>query len=226
MARTRRVRSTSPNRAAGSRAKVVWLSLMGAMTALGGLLLVLNPRGTPHAGGRSMPALAATGTQSQLEPIFTNLRAPLAGSQWQAIMIHHSDTGFGSQSTIAQAHKRAGLVKMGHHFLIGNGAGMSDGEIHVGERWLSQEPGAHAITDTNSAWFNKHAISICLIGDGDQQPFTRQQMARLLQLVDALRTELNIPADRVYLQSDVTQKTTDPGRKFPVQEFREQLSRQ
>jgi N-acetyl-anhydromuramyl-L-alanine amidase AmpD len=50
------------------------------------------------------------------------------------------------------------------------------------------------------------------------------QMRRLVQLVSALSEQLGIPADKVYLHSDLAQ-TDDPGRLFPEAAFREQLAR-
>ncbi len=222
MARSRRTRSTSKPAAQGQRAKVVWLSLMGAMTALGGLLLVLDPGKSNHAGGSAIPALAATGTTDSLERVFTAVRSPLATQRWKAIVIHHSGSNFASPDTIAAQHLRQGLKKMGHHFVIGNGSGMADGEIHVAERWLMQEAGAHA-SGKDGKWFNQHAISICLVGNGDQRGFSRQQLAKLDQLVASLQAELNIPANRVYLHSDIA-PISDPGRNFPAEDFRAALS--
>ena len=48
---------------------MVWVTLLAAMTAVGGLLLLLdNP--APRIDGRTMPALAATGMTYNLESIF------------------------------------------------------------------------------------------------------------------------------------------------------------
>lgn len=221
MARSRRVRSTRGNgSAAGNRATVVWLSLAGAMTAVGGLLMALDGRSAPRVGGLAMPALAAVGTVGELEQIFTSV-PKLDRNRWQAIVIHHSSGDFGSPETIAAQHVRAGLRNLGHQFLIGNGRGMGDGEVHVGERWIRQQSGAHAMGQTRM-WLNEHAISICLVGNGDQQGFTKLQMAKLMELVQTLRAELKIPANRVYLHSDVA-PTTDPGQLFPASEFRARL---
>ena len=59
-------------------------------------------------------------------------------------MIHQSGSAYGKPSTIEAEHVAQNLRGLGHHFVIGNGSGMDDGEVHVGYRWLDQLPGAHA----------------------------------------------------------------------------------
>jgi N-acetyl-anhydromuramyl-L-alanine amidase AmpD len=224
MARARRTRSGSAkNSAGGNRARTVWLSLLGAMTAVGGLLLVLDPKPAPSVGGAGMLALVSTGSVSEMESVFSRVKS-IDRARWQAIVIHHTDSSFATPETLTAQHVKAGLKSMGHHFVIGNGRGLADGELHIGQRWLSQQAGAHvAGRDDKAAWFNKHALSICLVGDGDRDPFTQAQLQQMAQLVRSLCDELNIPASRVVLHRDVA-TTTDPGRLFPEQWLRERLN--
>jgi N-acetyl-anhydromuramyl-L-alanine amidase AmpD len=100
---------------------------------------------------------------------------------------------------------------------------MSDGEIYVGYRWMDQLPGAHA-GGKNGDNLNLHTISICLVGDGNRRSFSRLQYERLVQLTGALCRELNIPANHVYLHSDVA-PTTDPGALFPTADFRREIAK-
>jgi hypothetical protein len=201
----------------GTRAKVVWVSFLFAMTGTGGLLLALDGRPAPRTDGLSLSALASVGGASVSESI-SRTRAPLDTAKWQAIVVHHSGSPVGSAATIASEHEARGFKGLGHHFVIGNGAGMPDGELHVGFRWRDQLAGAHA-AGPDGEWLNHHAISICMVGDGNRREFTPVQLQRLQTLVAALRQELNIPAERVYLHSDVA-PTSDPGRMFPQGEFR------
>lgn len=191
------------------------------MTLVGGVLLALDNAPTFSPDGLALPTLAATSGETSIEAIF-NTRRPLDRQRWQAIVIHDSGRPFGSIDQLETEARQMNLRSLGYHFVIGNGSGMSDGEIHVGGRWLSQDPGAHA-AGKNADWFNRHSIGICLVGDGDRRAFTPAQMRRLTQLVESLCREFNIPANRVYLHRDIA-ATPSPGRLFPEAELRQQLA--
>lgn len=193
---------------------VVWASLLGAMTAVGGLLLMLDWKPVPRMDGLSLsPLAAATSTGSQVDPVLRT-RSPLDVARWQAIVIHHSGSVVGSAASISREHEDQGIKGLGHHFVIGNGQGMDDGQLHIGYRWLDQLPGAHA-AGPNGDWFNLQSVSICLVGDGDRRPFTGAQINRLRELVGVLCREMDIPRDRVYLHSEIA-PVNDPGRLFPA----------
>lgn len=204
-----------------SRTKVVWGALLGAMTIGGGTLLLLDGAAMPRFQGMGLPALAATDRAGSMEAALAT-RAPLAKDQWHAIVIHHSGGPHGTPESLDEAARREGLRGLGHHFVIGNGSGMGDGEVHLGYRWLDQLPGAHAFGD-QAEWLDRNAISICLVGNGDRRGFSEAQMKRLALLTRTLAHELNIPADRIYLQSDLA-GVSDPGLHFADAAFRESLA--
>lgn len=196
------------------RIRAVWISFIAAMTLVGGLLLVLDGRPVPRVDGMSLSPLAATTWDpSPTVSPFLATRKPLDQQRWQAIVIHHSGSTVGTPASIEADHQARNLRGLGHHFIIGNGHGMEDGQVHIGYRWLDQLPGAHAAGPNGDA-YNLHAISICLVGDGNRRPFTPAQLQRLEVLVDTLRRQFNIPADRVLLHSDIAD-VDDPGRLFP-----------
>jgi N-acetyl-anhydromuramyl-L-alanine amidase AmpD len=192
---------------------VVWASLLGALTVVGGaLLLVGGP--LPRVDGLSLSPLAAAAVEGRpSDPVF-NTRQKIQDHRWQAIVIHHSGGVVGSPASIEREHEARNLRGLGHHFIIGNGNGMEDGQLHIGYRWLDQLPGAHAAGE-NGQWFNLNAISICLVGDGNRKPFTAAQLDRLRVLLDSLSRELGIPRDQVYLHSQIA-PVADPGRLFPA----------
>ncbi|MBC7836033.1 MAG: N-acetylmuramoyl-L-alanine amidase [Phycisphaerales bacterium] len=212
--------SRPSRRSLSQRAKIVWMALLGAMTGVGGLLLVVDGRPVPRVQGRSLEPLVATQTPGSIESIFKT-RQTLQTERWQAIVIHHSGSAVGSPASIATEHEARGLKGLGHHFLIGNGSGMRNGEINACFRWLDQLPGAHA-AGPQGDWHNLNAISICLVGDGNRRAFTQAQVQSTVQLVEALCRELDIPRDKVLLHSAVA-NTSDPGDLFPEAAFREQL---
>lgn len=223
MARRRNANRQSKRRTAvPTRAKIVWLSLMAAMTSVGGLLLLLDPTPAPRLDGLTLTQLATTGISPTLEPIF-NTRAELGKTRWKAIVIHHLARPEGSPESIARLYRQAGAGSIGHHFVIGNGRGMEDGQIHVSHRWLDQVGGEHA-AGPDAERYNEQAISICLVGDGNRREFTPLQRERLRSLVHALQRRLGIPDSAVLLHRQVAPGTTDPGRFFPEAELRQFLA--
>lgn len=221
MARKSSKSSASRKGNVSPRTKKVWGSLLVAMTGVGGLLLVLNGRPAPSGQGISLTPLMAVDGPSTLESIYQT-QAPVQEGRWLSIVIHDSGRAAGSPESLEAEAREMKLKGLGYHFVIGNGNGMGDGELHVGARWLKQVPGAHA-AGSKADWYNLNAIGVCLIGDGDRQSFTDDQLARLGQLVNSLSRELGIPTEKIVLHREIA-RTTSPGRLFPENAFRESLS--
>lgn len=196
------------------------------MTMVGGLLLLVDSgRASPLDGMRlpSATALMAVSGPRSVEAVLET-RQPLDRERWMAIMVHHSGAAYGTAESIEAQHRSMGLRGLGHHFVIGNGNGMGNGELFVGHRWLEQLPGAHAAGEHERAdWYNRHAISICLVGDGNRREFTQAQITRLMEVVSMLSAELGIPGDRIVLHSDESD-VSDPGARFPAAGFREMVA--
>jgi N-acetylmuramoyl-L-alanine amidase len=208
-------RPSSVGGAGATRAQVVWLSFLGAMTLVGGLLLLVDGKPTPRIDGLSLSPLAAASTINSvagLDPVLQTRRA-IDKPRWRAIVIHHSASLVGSPTSITREHESRGIKGLGHHFLIGNGQGMDDGQVHIGFRWLEQLPGAHAAGE-HGDWYNHHSVSICIVGDGNRRPFTPAQMHQLSALVESLRKQLELPAERVFLYSDLVPGASSPGKLF------------
>jgi N-acetyl-anhydromuramyl-L-alanine amidase AmpD len=204
------------------RSRIVWGAFLGAMTTVGGFFWMLQGGPAPRLDGLALPAMVAAAGPSSIEAVFRT-RTPIESKRWQAIVVHHSGSHYGTPATIEAQHRAANINGLGHHFVIGNGSGLDDGEVRVGYRWLDQLPGAH-VAGPQGDWYNRNSISVCLVGDGRRRPYTDQQMRRTVQLVSSLAEQLGIPADRIHLHSDLTQ-TDDPGRFFPEAAFREQIAR-
>ncbi len=143
--------------------------------------------------------------------------------RWQGVVVHHSGSPAGDAESLNRLHTSYGLDGLGYHFVIGNGNGLGDGMIHVGERWLLQRAGAHAI-GPDAAWHNQHSIAVCLIGNGERRPFTSRQRESLIMLVRGLQREFVIPPDRVVLHRDIA-TVKSPGVYFAEAAFRERLLR-
>lgn len=213
-------RRSPGRRSPGRRSKVVWASLAGSMTAVTALLMALDSGSSARLDGFALPALAATTGATTIEAIF-DTRVPVEPGRWLAIVIDHSGAAYGTPDSIDEQHRAMGLRGLGSDFVIGNGNGMGDGEIHVGDRWLDQLPGAHT-AGPEGDWYNRHAIGITLVGDGSRREFSDVQLTRLIDLVSALAREYGIPPERIVLHNGVA-PVAGPGRYFPAAAFREQV---
>ena len=151
-----------------------------------------------------------------------DLAVPLNQDQWRSIVIHHLGEPFGTPESIHRQHIQFGYQGLGYHFLIGNGNGLGDGEIHAGFRWDHQLAGAHVVGEAGPH-HNTHSIGICLVGNGERRPFTERQMTHLIRLVQRLQQELGIPRTSVQLHSDLTEGIKSPGRYFSASQLAEQL---
>jgi N-acetyl-anhydromuramyl-L-alanine amidase AmpD len=216
------------------RTRMVWAGFAAAATVTCGLL-VLGDAGGPKPLALSTMVVGAS--DSSILP----REAKLDRQRWTSIVIHHSNTPAGDAASVARLQGASDASGVGYHFIIGNGQGIADGYIEVASRWNRQEPGAHVASIRRSSRdggagatlvshasvpsadeLNRHAVAICLIGNGDRRPFTPNQMSELGALVRRLQKELNIPADRVYLHSDVSD-VSSPGRFFSAADFEAQL---
>jgi len=205
---------------------MVWGTLVASMTLVGGGLYVANGgtvRGASSAGVRPMMATAVQSDSSgELDAIFRVPR-PLDAQRWQAIVIHDSGDTVGSPASLDRQARANGLKSLGYHFVVGNGAGLKDGWVFVSSRWQDQQPGAHA-AGKDADWFNRQAIGVCLVGDGDRQRFSAAQTRQTVQLVQTLCARFNIPPERVYLHSQIA-PTSSPGKHFPEARLRAALQR-
>ncbi len=140
---------------------------------------------------------------------------------WTFLVLHHSATASGSVESIQEAHvlRKDASGKpwrgIGYHFVIGNGQGMDDGAVEPTFRWREQLPGAHAGVDE----YNSQGIGICLIGNFENEPPTRAQIASVKELVGLLSREYGIGVDEVIPHRDV-KATACPGELFPLEDIR------
>ena len=129
----------------------------------------LRGDGEPRVDGVSLPVLIAPATAASVEVVF-NTKTPIEKTRWQAIVIHHTGSRPMRLPSLGAADAVFGLAAMGDHFVIGNGNGLEDGELHVGARGSSSLPCAHERQPGD--WANRNAIGICLVGDGDRGRFS------------------------------------------------------
>jgi hypothetical protein len=205
--------ASPPSRRAPGAARrnlIVFLSLVGLLSFTSVLLLALSPAPLAPSAPASLFALDAP---QSMDAIFRT-GVPVDAGRWRYIFVHHSRTLSGSAASFTGAN---GLP--GDHFVIGNGDGAIDGEIELTQRWAAQLAAAPA---AGLDRIGSDCISICLVGDFDQEAPTPTQQLRLTQLVGALQRKLQIRAGQiVLLETAGTQASA--GRHFPATAFRTQL---
>ncbi|TVR47980.1 MAG: LysM peptidoglycan-binding domain-containing protein [Puniceicoccaceae bacterium] len=171
----------------------------------------------PSSGGPAHPQLPS--------PIRAQVEGPsIARGRWEWIVIHHSGTTLGSARGMDRYHRQERRMANGlaYHFVIGNGSGMTDGEIHVGERWTRQLEGGHLA----SYQLNQVSIGICLVGDFERRAPNARQMEALEMLVRSLLRVAHLRSAAVTTHRLIHPRhTLCPGRHFPTEAFLATISR-
>lgn len=161
----------------------------------------------------STSAASASGLSASVRKAIASAR--VTPGRWKYIVIHHAAVDEGTLKSLDRYHREVRHMENGlaYHFLIGNGHGMKDGEIAVGNRWRKQLNGGHLHSEAQ----NRVALGICLIGDFDRHPPTARQLRSLEALIRALmeRCQLDVGDVKTHRQINVV-GTRCPGSKFPM----------
>lgn len=192
-------------------------SLVIGMTLTAGLLRMLEPGAVPPIAGVTLLSIDRNAVERPEDKLFDTAAEP---RDWRAIVIHDSRTLVGSYDAIDKAHRKAGKDGCGYHLVVNNGTGGDDGRIELGYRWKFQEHGDFLV-GPNAPWYHQNAISICIVGDADEQPFTDAQMRELTWVVRQLQQRHNIPAEYVFV--DMGQNNQSPAKHFSAAGFRQNL---
>lgn len=197
---------------------ISWFSVVGCQRPI-----VQSPAPVWHGSQRPAvpePVEIKPLPTTSLPPIFGNPWKPsVAVRDWKHIVIHHTASSGGSVETIHAAHLNkkdkngVSWKGIGYHFVIGNGTGMSDGEIESTFRWKQQMQGAHAGNEE----YNQRGIGICLVGNFEDHRPSPAQLAAVKQLVGVLKKEYKIKSSQVVGHRDV-KATACPGKMFPLTE--------
>jgi hypothetical protein len=187
----------------GSRTVKTLAVLFVAMT-LGALaLMLLEPepvRPTPAAlEVLSSPPVGAAQLISQT-------LAPLQSDKWRSVFVH------------AARDESANPARECHFVVAPDGVG--GWKISPTDHWMRQEPGRHV----EGVWKN-NSVGVCLIGDFSRTPPKAAQFELLVQLVNALQETCRVPADHVYLLSDIDPRSPSPGAAFPAAKLSARLLR-
>lgn len=142
--------------------------------------------------------------------------------KWKYIVIHHSATESGSAKGMDLYHRQERHMENGlaYHFVIGNGKGMGDGEVVIGQRWTDQIRGGHLASES----LNEQSVGICLVGNFDDNKPTQKQMNHLHALVDYLMRGCGLSGAAIKTHQQINPiHTRCPGTKFPVKTFLKEL---
>ncbi|MDR1611269.1 MAG: peptidoglycan recognition protein family protein [Planctomycetota bacterium] len=138
--------------------------------------------------------------------------------RWRRIVIHHTATDSGTVEAFDRNHReeRKWENGLGYHFVIGNGRGMTDGEVAVGKRWREQLDGAHVGGGADRK-LNETSIGIALVGNFEHDLPTARQLASLKALLNFLRRECNIGLASIVGHRDMS-STACPGKNIYLDE--------
>jgi hypothetical protein len=151
-----------------------------------------------------LQALKNSESVAELE-LVRGTQAPLAYHKWRNIIVHDLSREMG--------------VAKGCHFVIGGPDG-KDAVARATGLWLNQQDGNHITMPGFS--YNQTSIGICLAVNTNKAMPTGAQRKALVNLVRTLQAQFEVPADHVYLHSDLGENGC-PGGFFSSEEFRSQL---
>lgn len=147
--------------------------------------------------------------------------------RWNYIVIHHSAGSFGHLKLLQQVHReRQGgdpIDAIPYHYIIGNGHGMTMGEIVSGWRQTWDVWGAHV--SHNNFDRNFRGIGICLIGNYERDVVPSGQYQALIRLTQRLMQKYHIPAANVTGHGMIPGEATKcPGKNFPLDRFKADIA--
>jgi len=185
-----------------------------------------NPNALSVGQVLRIPLTATTYKPAPVLP--SNLRTSLARVKvkrwkWKYIVIHHSASKRGSTAGMDRYHREERRMENGlaYHFVIGNGNGMPNGQVDIGNRWKRQIHGGHVASHA----LNEQAIGICLVGDFDKKGPGKTQMENLEALVEYLMKDCGIQPKNVRTHTQINPKPTRcPGKYFPTSSFKVAIS--
>ncbi len=186
-----------------SRTIKILTALLAAMT-FGAIALIVMETAPISPPQTTLALTNQSGDRS--EPAVFDTDVPIQQIKWRNIIVHSGD--------ISRQNGRR------YHFVVSPG-GQTGETVRATKLWNEQLSGRH--TEIPGRNFNVDSVGICLVGDFSQSPPSREQFTALVGLVRTLQENLSVPADRVYLYSDLNAEAGSPGVAFPNEAFSARL---
>lgn len=133
------------------------------------------------------------------------------------IIVHHSltkDSGTVSWGAIRKYHMGRGYIDIGYQF----GIELVNDQIEILAGRMPDQWGAHTL-----GGYNTKSIGICLIGNFDEAPPPKEQMAKLVELTRYLMRAYGISKVNVLGHREADPSRTCPGKLFDMDAFRKSL---
>lgn len=178
--------------------------------AIGQVIKIPSSSSSPNTNTYSFSALPSS-VKSSLD------RIAVRGG-WKHIVIHHTATDRDNAKNMDRYHRDERKMENGlaYHFVIGNGRGMKNGEIYIGDRWKRQIQGGHLKSYSK----NQVAIGICLVGNFEKRPPSSKQLEQLEALIHYLMKRTDVHHSGVTTHKVIhPNHTLCPGKKFPTNSF-------
>ena len=139
--------------------------------------------------------------------------------KWQKIIVHHSltkDNQTVNWGAIRKYHvENLGWSDIGYHF----GVEFVNGVLKIQWGRPLDMDGAH----TRGA--NEYSIGICLIGNYDNSPPSRNQIEKLSELILSICLLFGINPVNIYPHSHFATNKSCPGSRFDFPEFKTRMIR-
>jgi hypothetical protein len=185
----------------GSRTVKTLTALFVSMT-FGALALMVME--TPPISVTAQPLAVLSPPPAGAAEVVYDTASAISRGKWACVVVH-------------SAADRSSPVAQGCHFIIDrDNAGVW--RVVATENWHKQQDGRHI-----AGLLRSQSIGVCVIGDFSARQPDTGQFDRLVELVNAVQEVCRIPADKVYLMSDLDARGTSPGRFFPAARFSARL---
>ncbi|MDP6636100.1 MAG: N-acetylmuramoyl-L-alanine amidase [Phycisphaerae bacterium] len=143
----------------------------------------------------SMPLTALSRSNASYDAMVYRTHVPVSHSKWRHIVVRKAPT---ADHSIAKAC----------HFVV------SDGKqaITLTELWKRQVDGYHTFAPGHD--WNSDSIGVCFVGDLNDEVLSANQFKELMVLVQRLQYLFKVRSERVYLHSELDDRTTPPSGLF------------
>ena len=188
----------------GSRTVKTLTALFVSMT-FGALALMMLE--TPPISATAQPLAVLSPPPAGAAEVVYDTAAAISRGKWTYVVVN-------------SAPDRSSPVAQGCHFIVDRDS-TGAWRVIATENWRNQQAGRFI-----TGYYKSFSVGVCIIGDFSAQTPDKGQFDRLVELVNALQDICRIPADKVYLMSDLDVRSTSPGRVFPAATFSARLLKQ